>query len=162
MRGRSQLCRAGKSVKCRWIRWLNGPRTGVRPGCVSVCMSVCDERKGGWMVRGWEGVRSELGEAGLPCHARFRAMGSLGVCDGERGVHRQVRGAAGSSARKLLSWSKQEGMVAWVTSADSKCPQPTCLFDTVDRAVRRQNPNRQVRTMLPLELAATFSAWFLS
>ena len=148
MRGRSQLCRAV----------LNGPRTGVRPGCVSVCMSVCDEQKGGWMVRGGEGVRSELGEAGLPCHARFRAMGSLGVCDGERGVHRQVRGAAGSSARKLLSWSKQEGMVAWATSADSECP----LFDTVDRAVRRQNPNRQVRTMLPLELAATFSAWFLS
>ena len=44
-------------------------------------VSVCDELKGGWIVRGWEGVRSELGEAGLPCHVRLRAMGSLGVCD---------------------------------------------------------------------------------
>lgn len=60
-------------------------------------VSVCDELKGGWIVRGWEGVRSELGEAGLPCHVRLRAMGSLGVCDGEKGVHRQGRGAEGGS-----------------------------------------------------------------
>ena len=58
---------------------------------------MCDELKGGWIVRGWEGVRSELGEAGLPCHVRLRAMGSLGVCDGEKGVHGQGRGAEGGS-----------------------------------------------------------------
>lgn len=93
MRGRSQLCRSGKSMKCRWIRWLNGPRTGVCPRCVS----VCDELKGGWIMRGWESVRSELGEASLPCLVRLRATGSLGVRYGGKGVHQQGRGAEGGS-----------------------------------------------------------------
>ena len=67
-------------------------------------------------MRGWESVRSELGEASLPCLVRLRATGSLGVRDGGKEcINRggELRVAAGRSVRKLLSWSKQEGMVAW-------------------------------------------------
>lgn len=51
---------------------------------------MCDEPKGGgWIPREWEGVGTELGEAGRPYHVRLHVVGSLRVCYGEWSVCRR-------------------------------------------------------------------------
>lgn len=82
------------------------------------------------VMRVWEGLGTEVEEAGQPCHdaqCGRKPVCVLGVGEcvlrGERSVcirREGVRVAVGRTARRLLQWSKQEMMVVWTSCKQNR------------------------------------------